>query len=171
MEGERVSALDSCTTAARDQSGYMRGKHEALLSSQNSFSSKLHSLYRSRQNSGTVASTLGTCTAGVPSTVLVPLGEAASADEQKDFLEKQLDSLKGQPLVGNLKCMDGNGTRARGGAAHPPAVCGNAYRQWTGCMIWPSCGMPHWLPPADGSPRDVQVMAATHLEGSASKYE
>lgn len=118
---ERGSALDSCAINERDQSADMHGKPDSLFSLQKSDTGRVQSSYgsyNSRHNSGTAASTLGCSTAGVLSSVLVPVGEQASPDEKKDFLEKQLDSLRGQALVGNLKCMDGQGSRARGGVHH-----------------------------------------------------
>ena len=47
--------------------------------------------------------------------MLVPLGTEATDDDRKSFLENQLDSLRGQEVLGSLLFMEGAGSRARGG--------------------------------------------------------
>lgn len=54
--------------------------------------------------------------AGFHTSTLHPPHEAASADQKKNFLERQLDSLRGRVVLGNLMFLEGPGTRARGGA-------------------------------------------------------
>lgn len=61
------------------------------------------------------ASTLGGSTATDQRTRLAPPDEGASTDACKDYLEYQLDGMRGRTVLGSLVFMEGVAQRARGG--------------------------------------------------------